>query len=59
MKLRKFVLILPVIVLAMNLTGCGGGSTEPTVIEDAGMTVVEEEAYEDDSYGDTSDESAN
>ena len=56
-KLKSLLLILPIAVLAVGLTtGCGGGSTETTVIETVPMTEEEEATYEEETMGSAMDD---
>ncbi len=57
MNLIKWSLLLPSACLSLSLVGCGG-TTEPTVLP-ADPALETPASYEDDSYGDTTDESAN
>lgn len=55
MNFRKLALLLPIFALTLVLSGCGE-SKESAVLPTAPETP---ESYESDSYGDSSDESAN
>jgi len=58
MPLKKFATLLPVLALACFVAGCGSGSkTEVLPVDPA--SAVDEATYADESYGSSTDESAN
>ncbi len=54
----KFFLSIALLLLPYAFAGCSG-SSEPTVIEGSPMTAEEEAEYEEESYGNASDEDQN
>lgn len=53
----KLVVLVPMVVFACLLTGCGGNDTEVLPVDPA--AAVNEETYSQESYGTSTDPSAN
>lgn len=58
MQLKKIAILLPVIALACFVAGCGSGSkTEVLPVDPA--AAVDDATYSEESYGSSTDPSAN